>query len=102
MSKNFRGYGDDGLLVPVTTASAITALHSNPVVAAQAADALVDNRGTADACIRFGGAEETATDLCVRVPAGAMLAFAKGNATHIAAKTAAGTTNLVVHIGEGQ
>ena len=102
MSKNFRGYGDDGVLVPVTAASATTPLHTNPNMARAAQDVLVDNRGTADAYIRVGDDTVSASTLCVRVPAGAVLAFSKGQFTHIAAITASGTTSLVVHLGEGQ
>ena len=98
---NFSGGLRAGVAIAVGTGAAVTALHSDPAFAAAAADVSVDNRGTADAYIRFGGPSETvdvATGL--RVPAGAIVTLAKGSATHVACIGAAVTT-LVVHLGEG-
>lgn len=92
---NFNGGRFVGVPIAVTTSSAATAL--NPDMS----DAAVDNRGDADAYIRFGLAGVTvdvATGL--RIPAGAIVTLNKGRSTHVAC-IGDDATSLVVHLGRG-
>lgn len=100
MSKNFSATRD-GLAIAVTTGSLATQLSADLVVAAAAPDALIDARGSFDSYIKFGGPDVTVTIATgVRIPAGSMGLYGKGNATHMAA-IGDGATQLVVHLGEG-
>lgn len=100
-SPNFPGYLGGGLSVAVNTSSSTPAVIADTPAKSAGDDCLVDNRGAVDAFINLGGATVVATALCVRVPAGQGVIFAKGSATHIAAITASGSTTLVVHVGQG-
>lgn len=95
--KNFPALRE-GLALAVTGSLAAAPLGAD---AAGAGDALVDNRGGADAYVMFGGPTVTAVAAtAVRIPAGAMFAVGKGSATHVAAYCG-GSTTLVIHLGEG-
>lgn len=98
MSKNFTATRD-GLTIAVTTALvAATALGAD---ASSATDALIDNRGNYDAYIKFGAADvAVGITTGVRIPAGSLAIYGKGNATHIAV-IGDGATSLTVHLGEG-
>ena len=98
MSRNFPCTLGDGIALAATTTSARVSVSAVPENLA-ADDVLIDNRGAVDAYVCAGGATVVATDLCVRVPAGQGVIFAKGRATHVAAKTASGTTSLVLPRG---
>lgn len=66
-----------------------------------ASDALLDNRGNADAYIKFGQADVTVNQATgVRVPAGAIVPITKGAATHMA-HVGDGATTLMLHFGSG-
>lgn len=101
MSMNFSGGQRAGVAIAVTTSSVASALSGDLALARAAGDVSVDNRGAADAFIRFGAADvsvDVATGL--RVPAGAIVVLSKGAATH-AACIGAAATSLVMHLGEG-
>lgn len=91
-----------GQTVAVSTVAAAVALagtDANAVASAQ--DVLIDNRGTADAFVLFGGPDVSVSVATgVRVPAGAMAIYGKANATHIAV-LGQGITSLALHLGEG-
>jgi hypothetical protein len=91
----------DGLTIPVNTVSTATQLHADLTIAAAAPDMLVDNRGGADCYMKAGAADvSTTVGTGIRIPAGSMGLYGKGNATHVAFKGDA-ATSVVVHLGEG-
>jgi len=100
MSKNFPATRD-GIPIPVTTAANTLPLGTETDLARQAADALIDGRGDYDSFIKFGGPDVTVTKATgLRIPAGSIGIYGKGNATHVAV-IGDGATSLVVHLGEG-
>lgn len=92
----------DGQAIDVTSASAATALSGANVLVAE--DVLVDNPGPNDVWVRAGGASVVATLSSMRVPAGTLQPWRKGQGvTHLAFVAASGQTqSVVVHIGDGQ
>ena len=95
MSENFPATRK-GISVTASTSPTPTVLGTDLGLAAQAKDALVDNRGTVDAFVLFGGADvATADTLAIRIPAGGTYALGKGNATYVSAYCASGTVPLV-------
>ena len=98
------GTGEDGVQVNVTATSQAVALvtgDDNRKLISE--DVMIDNPGPNDVFVKAGNAATTATDLSMRVPAGSLQPFRKGNTTHIALKCKAGLTQtVVVHVGEGQ
>lgn len=101
MSKNFAAVRD-GLPITVTTgAVAATSLGGDDKLVAAATDVLIDNRGDFDAYIKFGPTDAVVSKATgVRIPAGSLAIYGKGNATHIAV-IGDGVTSLTVHLGEG-
>jgi hypothetical protein len=99
--KNWPIYGDDGISVNVTAASAAT-LVATSAARVQAEDVMIDNPGPVDVYVKAGDATATATLTSLRVPAGSLQPFRKGAATHLALRTSSGNQAVVIHVGEGQ
>lgn len=95
--KNWPIYAD-GVTVNVSAASAVTDLGASAI---QAEDVMVDNPGPLDVYVRAGIAGVTATLTSVRVPAGSMQPFRKGEHQYLALRTASGNQSVVVHVGAG-
>jgi len=93
--KTFMPSGADTVLLAVTTASARAQLdpHSSVV--------RVINDGASTAFLHFGDATVTANTAKMPIKAGATETFTTGAASHVAAVTASGTTNLYFTNGEG-
>ena len=92
---NFNGGRFVGVPISVTTSSAATEL--NPALS----DVAVDNRGEADAYIRFGAGDvEADVETGLRIPAGAIVVLNKGRSTHVAC-IGEDATDLVLHLGRG-
>ena len=86
----------------VSTNSARVALGSTGASSPQATTAIIQNYGAANAYVVFGNSSVVATSAVgMLVPAGNVAAtpLAIGNATYIAAITAASSTNLSVSTG---
>lgn len=94
----------DGTPVAVTASSQRIAVGTDQRGAA-AEDLLIDNPGPADVYVRAGDDTVTATATAsVRVPAGSLQPYRKGQGTtHLALVCAAGQSQgVVVHVGDGQ
>ena len=94
-----------GAVVNVTTGNQpvdLATLFNIPSLrVSSASDVLIDNRGNFDAYILFGGSDAVAAaTTCVRVPAGSMTTYGKGNALFMAV-IGDGATTLVLHLGQG-
>ena len=100
MSNNFAATRA-GMAVPVTTASVNWSLGADARLVGAATDVLIDNRGTADAYVVFGGDGAVVTVATgLRIPPGSQQIYAKGNTTNMAVIGGA-ATNLVLHLGAG-
>jgi hypothetical protein len=93
--KTFMPSGADTVSLAVTTASTRVALDVNSRVVR------VVNDGTATAFIQFGDSNVTANTAKMPIKAGATETFTTGTASHVAAVTASGTTNMYFTNGEG-
>lgn len=76
-------------------------LNLDAAVVAAASDVLLDNFGPFDAYILFGGPNDAVTTQNgVRIPAGSVVPYGKGNALRLAV-IGDGATSLKVHLGTG-
>ena len=98
---NWPIYGDDGIAINVTAASAAT-LVATDHAGREAQDVMIDNPGPNDVFVKAGGVGAEASLTSIRVPANSLQPFRKGPHTHLAFRTASGTQAVVVHKGEGQ
>lgn len=81
--------------------SLATLLDVNANRVASAVDVLLDNRGDNDAFVLFGGSDLVVTVATgVRIPAGSMAVYSKGNALNMDV-IGAGATSLAIHLGSG-
>lgn len=68
---------------------------------AQNDDVHLDNRGATDVHAALGDENVQATTSHRRIPAGAIVTYDKGSATHISLLTASGTSVVAVAVGRG-
>lgn len=94
--------GDDGLPVNVTASSA-TVRIADDTRKLVSQDVMIDNPGPNDVFVKAGDGATVATTFSMRVPAGSLQPYQKGNCSHLAFVCRAGQAQaVVVHVGEGQ
>lgn len=94
-----------GLLktLSVTTSNQLAAAQLLDAVAANRCDeAMVYNSGATLCFVRFGKGTQVGEVLDMPVPPGAYFVLGIGDATHVDAVTASGTTTLLIMLGQGQ
>lgn len=98
--KNFP-ISDDGQALTATAVSAAQAFSAAAVRVAVATDVVIHNPGPLPIRVRTGSAGVAAGAQSMLVPPNSVQAFAKGNATHIAAVTESGSQPFTVWLGQG-
>ncbi|MFC3469191.1 hypothetical protein ACFOHT_04865 [Massilia oculi] len=93
--KTFAPSGADTVTLAATTTSARVQIDPNSSVVR------VVNDGTATAFLHFGDVTVASNAAKMPIKAGATETFTTGTASHVAAVTASGTTNLYFTNGEG-
>lgn len=93
---NFPLTADAALSQTATTTSQTWALSGS------GSDVMIDNPGPNDIYVRVGASTVAATLNSMRIPAGEKSAYFRGQATHLAAITAANTQAFRVFIGDGE
>ncbi|WP_354686685.1 hypothetical protein [Cupriavidus necator] len=98
MSRAFSPNPGTTVSIAATTASTSVSVATDQD---KASAVRVYNAGPNDVRVRWGAGAQTAVSGDVRVPAGAVEVFSKGNADTIAAKCDSGTATVEFTTGEG-
>jgi len=99
--KNWPAYGDDGIAITATAASAATLIADNALERI-GEDVMVYNPGPNTVFIKTGDATTVATALSIPVPPTTLSPYRKGSgSTHIAVISPSGNQAIVVFAGEG-